>query len=54
MASIAMHGWLRIVLVASVVILVKGAALCTYRWYFCLIHDRRIHLAAQPGGKFQA
>jgi TRAP transporter TAXI family solute receptor len=34
MASIAMDRWLRIVVVASVVILVTGAALFAYRWYF--------------------
>jgi TRAP-type uncharacterized transport system substrate-binding protein len=33
MASIAMPPWLRIVLVASVVVLVTGAGLFGYRWY---------------------
>ena len=33
MASIALQRWLRIVLVASIVILVMGAGLFAYRWY---------------------
>ena len=33
MASIAMPRWLRLVVVASVVILVTGAGLFGYRWY---------------------
>ena len=33
MASSAILGWLRIILVAGVVVLVTGSALFTYRWY---------------------